>query len=61
MKTEINITVDLGTEIGGIESAPEKALTPEAVPKTDTKVEGRVEIMLETGTGLSLDLGPLLM
>ena len=61
MKTEIKIAVDLGTEIGGIEAAPEKALTPEAVPKTDTKVEGRVEIILETGTGPSLDLDPLLM
>ena len=28
MKTEIKITVDLGIEIGGIEAAPEKALTP---------------------------------
>ena len=61
MITEIKIMVDLGTEIGGIEAAPEKALTPEAVPKTDTKVEGRVEIILETGTGPSLDLDPLLV
>ena len=61
MITEIKIMVYLGIEIGGIEVVPEKALTPEAVPKTDMKVEGRVEIILETGTGLSLDLDPLLV
>ena len=61
IKTEIKIAVDPGIEIGGIEAAPEKALTPEVVPKTDMKVEARVEIILETGTGPSLDLDPLLM
>ena len=63
MITETKIMVDLGIEIeiGGIGVAPEKAPTPEAVPKTDTKVEGRVEILLEIGTGLNLDLHPLLM
>ena len=56
-----NCAVDLGIEIGGIEAAPEKALTPEEVAKTDTKLEGRVQIIPETGTGPSLDLDPLLV
>ena len=54
---------DLGTEteIGGIGVAPGKALNPEAVPKIDTKTEGRVEVIPEMETGLNLDLDPLLM
>ena len=55
------ITVDLGIEKGGIEAAPERVPNPGAVPKTDTRVEGRVEITSEIGTGLSLDLDPLLV
>ena len=55
------ITVDLGTEIGGIGVAPEKVPNLGAVPKTDTKVEGRVEVILEIGTDLSLDLDARLM
>ena len=48
-------------EIGGIGVAPEKAPNPEAAPKIDTKTEGRVEMMPEIGTGVNLDLDPLLM
>ena len=48
-------------EIGGIGVAPEKAPNPEAVPKIDTRIEGRVEMIPEIGTGLNLDLDPLLM
>ena len=33
MITEIKIEVDLGIEIGGTEAVPEKAPTPETVPK----------------------------
>ena len=58
MVIEAKITVDLGTEIG---VAPGKLPKLGLVPKTDMKVEGRVEMTLETGTGLSLDLDPLLM
>ena len=61
MVIEVKITVDLGTEIGGIRVAPGKVPNPGAVPKTDTKVEGRVDTIPEIGTGLSLDLDPLLM
>ena len=48
-------------EIGGIGIAPEKAPNPEAVPKIDMGIEGRVEMTTETGTGLNLDLDPLLV
>ena len=58
---EAKITVDLGTEIGGIGVAPKKVPNPGAVPKTDMKLEGRVEMIPEIGTGLSLDLDPLLV
>ena len=61
MVIEVKIAVDLGTEIGGIEVAPWKVPNPGADPKTDTEVEGRVEMIPEIGTGLSLDLDPLLM
>ena len=61
MVIKAKITVDLGTETGGIGVAPEKILNPVAVPKTDTKVEGRVQMTLGMGTGLNLDLDPLLM
>ena len=63
MVIETKITADLGIEIeiGGIGVTLEKALNPEAVPKTDTKIEGRVEMIPEIGAGLNLDLDPLLM
>ena len=63
MVTETKIVADLGieTEIGGIGAAPEKAPNPEAVPKIDTRVEGRLGIIPGIGTDLNLDLDPLLM
>ena len=63
MVIETKIVVDLGIEIeiGEIGVAPEKAPTPEAVSKTDMRIEGRVEMMSEIETGLNLDLDPLLM
>ena len=61
MVIEVKTTVDLGTEIGGIGVVPGKVPNPGAVPKTDTKIEGRVEMIPEIGTGLSLHLDPLLM
>ena len=63
MIIETKIAVDLGIEIeiGGIGVAPEKAPTPEAVPKTDTRTEGRVGMIPEIETGLNLDLDPLLV
>ena len=61
MVIEAKITVCLGTEIGEIGVAPEKVLNLGVVPKTDMRVEGRVEMTLGIGTGLNLDLVPLLM
>ena len=61
MVIEFKIMIDLGTEIGGIGVAPGKVPNPGVVPKTDTKVEGRVENIPEIGIGMSLDLDPLLM
>ena len=61
MVIEIKIMVDLGIETGRIGVAPGKVPNPGAVPKTDTKVEGRIEMILEIGTGLSLDLDPILV
>ena len=55
------ITVDLGTEMEGIEAIPGRVPKPGPVPKTDTRIEGKVEITTEIGTGLSLDPDPLLM
>ena len=57
---EAKIMVDLGTETGKIGVAPEKVLNLGAPPKTDIKVEDRVEMTLGLGTGLNLDLDPLL-
>ena len=54
------ITVDLGTEMEGIEAAPGRVPNPGEVPKTDTRIEGKVGITTEMGTGLSLHLDPLL-
>ena len=61
MAIEAKITVDLGTETEEIGVAPEKVLNVGAVPKTDTKVEDRVEMTLGLGTGSNLDLDPLLV
>ena len=55
MVIEVKITVDLGTETGGIGVVPEKVPNPGADPKTDMIVEGRVETISEIGTGLNLD------
>ena len=64
MVTKTRTTADPGIEIeiGGIGVAPEKVLNPEAVvdPKTDMKIEGRVGMIPEVGTGLNQDLDPLL-
>ena len=63
MVIETKTMADLGIEIerGAIGVAPEKAPNPEAVPRTDMKVEGIVEIIPEIGTGLNPDIDPLLM
>ena len=61
MAIRTNIAVDLGIEMGGIQAAPGRVPNLEAVPKTDMRVEARVEITSEIGTGLSLDLDSLLM
>ena len=64
MVTEIRTAADLGIEIeiGGIGVAPGKVLNLEAVvdPKIDMRIEGRVEMIPEIGTGLNQDLDPLL-
>ena len=61
MVIEAKIVVDLGTETEEIGVAQEKVLHLGVAPKTDTKVEGRVEMTLGSGTGLNLDLDPLLV
>ena len=63
MVIETKIVAGLGIEIeiGGIGVALERAPSLEAVPKRDTRIEGRVEMIPEIGTGLNLDLDPLLM
>ena len=61
IETRIKADPGIEIEIGGIGVAPEKAPNPEAVPKIDTKIEGRVEMMPEIETGLNQDLDPLLM
>ena len=63
MVIETKIVAGLGIEIeiGGIGIAPGKAPNPEAVPKTDMRIEGRVEMIPDIETGLNLDLDPLLM
>ena len=55
------IAVDLGTEMEEIEAVPGRVPNPGAVPKTDMRIEGSVEITTEIGTGLSQDPDPLLM
>ena len=63
MVIEIKIKADPGIEIeiGEIGVAPEKAPNPEAVPKIDTTIEGRIEMMPEIETDLNQGLDPLLM
>ena len=61
MVIEAKIVVDLGTETEEIGVAPEKVLNLGVAPKVGTKVEDGVEMTLELGTDLSLDLDPLLM
>ena len=60
MAIRTKITVDLGTEMGEIEAAPGRVSNPGTTPKTDTKIEGKVGITTEIGTGLSLDPDHLL-
>ena len=55
------IAVDLGTEMEGIEATPGSVPNPGPVPRTDMRIEGKVETTTEMGTCLSLDLDPLLM
>ena len=50
------IVVDLGTEMEEIEAVTGRVPNPGAVPKTDMRIEGKVEITTEIGTGLSLDM-----
>ena len=61
MAIETKIVVDLGTEMEEIEAAPLRVPNPGAVSKTDMRIEGKVGITPEIGTGLSLDPDPLLM
>ena len=49
------IAVGTGIEMEGTEAFPGKVSNPGMVPKTDTRIEGRVETMTEIGTGLNLD------
>ena len=61
MVIETRTMEDPEIEIGEIGVAPEKVPNPEAVvdPKIDTKIEGRVQMIPEIGTGLNQDLDPL--
>ena len=45
---------------GRKEAVPGRVPNPGTVPKTDTKIEGKVGITAEIGAGLSLDPDPLL-
>ena len=54
------IAVDLGTEMEEIEAVPGRVPNPGMVPKTDMKIEVKLGITTEIGTGLSLDPDPLL-
>ena len=54
------IMEDLGTEMEEIEATLGRVPNPGVVPKTDMRIEGKVETT-EMGTGLSLDLDPLLV
>ena len=61
IETRTKGDLEIEIEIGGIGVASEKAPHPEAVPKIDMRIEGKVEMMPEIGTGLNLDLDPLLV
>ena len=65
MVIETRTVADPGIEIeiGGIWVAPGKVPIPEAVvdPKTGMRIEGRVEMIPEIGTGLNQDLDSLLV
>ena len=65
MVIETRTAADPGIEIeiGGMRVASEKVPNPEAVvdPKLDKRIEGRVEMIPEIGTGLNQDPDPLLM
>ena len=54
----IKIAVGPGTE--DIEAVPGRVPSLGTVPKTDTKIEGKVGITAEIGTGSILDPDPLL-
>ena len=54
------ITVDLGTKMEEIEAVLGRVPNAGTAPKTDTKIEDKVGITTEIGTGLSLDPDPLL-
>ena len=55
MVKEAKIVVDQGTETGEIGVVPGKVPNPGENPKTDTIIEGRVEMIPEIETGLKLD------
>ena len=63
MVIETKTTADPGIEIeiGSIGVAPEEVPNPERVPNIDIRIDGRAEMIPEVGTGLNLDLDPLLM
>ena len=61
MVIEAKIMVDLGTETEEIGVAAKKVLNLGVAPKIGMKVEDRVEMILELGTDLNLDLDPLLI
>ena len=54
------IAADPGTEMEEIEAVRGRVPSPGTVPKTDMKIEGKVGITAEIGTGLSLDPNSLL-
>ena len=60
MEIGTKIIVDLGTEMEEIEVVPGRVPSPGTVPETDMRIEGKVGITTEIGTGLSLDPDPLL-
>ena len=52
--------VDLGTEMEEVEAVPGRVPNPGTAPKTDMKIEDKLGITTEIGTGLSLDPDHLL-
>ena len=61
MAVGTKIMVDLGTDMEEVEAVPGRVPNLGAVPKTDTRIESKVEITTEIGAGLSLDPDPLLV